>query len=61
MTLAEATAVNSYLTTLGSTFKGRFNASGRAYPDVSAQGENVQIVVNGVTGGIGGLHTIVAY
>lgn len=32
-------AVEAYLTKLGSEFSGRFNRSGRAYPDVSAQGQ----------------------
>ncbi|KAJ7656335.1 family S53 protease [Mycena polygramma] len=36
-------AVATYLTALGSTYRGRFNTSGRGYPD----GENVQIVVAG--------------
>ncbi|KAH8116692.1 family S53 protease-like protein [Phellopilus nigrolimitatus] len=47
-------AVNSYLTTLGTTNSGRFNRSGRGYPDVSAQGENIEIVVDGETGLIAG-------
>ncbi|KAJ7931745.1 family S53 protease [Mycena leptocephala] len=47
----QADAVAKYLDVLGSTNKGLFNASGRGYPDVSAQGENVQIVSAGQTGG----------
>ncbi|KAF5315080.1 hypothetical protein D9619_007609 [Psilocybe cf. subviscida] len=43
----QASAVSSYLTALGSTNSGKFNTSGRAFPDVSAQGENVEIVVSG--------------
>ncbi|KAJ7625518.1 subtilisin-like protein [Roridomyces roridus] len=50
----QATAVAGYLKTLGNTNKGLFNTSGRAYPDVSAQGENVQIVSGGSTGGVDG-------
>ncbi len=50
----EATAVNAYIAKLGSTNRGLYNASGRAYPAVSAQGERVQIVVNGRTGSVGG-------
>ncbi|KIJ52725.1 hypothetical protein M422DRAFT_25806 [Sphaerobolus stellatus SS14] len=36
--------VSSFLTKLGSTNAGKFNVSGRDFHDVSAQGENVQIV-----------------
>jgi len=43
----QSTAVSSFLTKLGSTNAGLFNVSGRAYPDVSAQGENFQVVVGG--------------
>jgi tripeptidyl-peptidase I len=50
----QADAVNAYLTKLGSTNKGLYNASGRAYPDVSAQGERLEIVVDGETGLVGG-------
>ncbi|KZT18916.1 subtilisin-like protein [Neolentinus lepideus HHB14362 ss-1] len=45
----QASAVSSYLSTLGSTDSGLFNSSGRAYPDVAAQGNGVEIVVNGTT------------
>ncbi|KAJ7491892.1 subtilisin-like protein [Mycena latifolia] len=47
-------AVAQYLNVLGSTNKGLFNTSGRGYPDVSAQGENVQIVSGGQTQGVDG-------
>lgn len=40
-------AVAEYLTKLGSQYSGRFNRNGRAYPDVSAQGQSILIVVNG--------------
>ncbi|KAF7356383.1 Family S53 protease [Mycena venus] len=50
----QADAVAGYLKALGSTNQGLFNASGRGYPDVSAQGENVQIVSGGQTGGVDG-------
>ncbi|KAF5314952.1 hypothetical protein D9619_007616 [Psilocybe cf. subviscida] len=50
----QASAVSSYLTALGSTNSGKFNTSGRAFPDVSAQGENVEIVVGGQTGLVAG-------
>lgn len=45
----QSSAVSSYLSTLGSTNAGYFNASGRAYPDVAAQGNEVEIVVGGST------------
>ncbi|KAI0031217.1 subtilisin-like protein [Vararia minispora EC-137] len=50
----QTAAVEAYLTKLGSTNAGLFNRSGRAYPDVSAQGERVQIVLGGRTGSVGG-------
>ncbi|KAK7024068.1 subtilisin-like protein [Favolaschia claudopus] len=50
----QTNAVSSYLTKLGSTFAGRFNASGRAYPDISAMGERVEIVQRGRTGLVAG-------
>ncbi|KAJ7504162.1 family S53 protease [Mycena galericulata] len=50
----QSDAVAKYLDVLGSTNKGLFNTSGRGYPDVSAQGENVQIVSGGTTEGVDG-------
>ncbi|KAJ7184593.1 subtilisin-like protein [Mycena filopes] len=50
----QATAVNAYLAKLGTTFKGLYNASGRAYPDVSAIGQRVSIVDAGRTGLVAG-------
>ncbi|KAF9202375.1 hypothetical protein BGZ59_002190, partial [Podila verticillata] len=40
-------AVNSYLKQLGNTHDGLFNRSGRDFPDISAQGENIAIVLSG--------------
>lgn len=40
-------AVENYLSTLGSTNANLFNATGRAYPDVSTQGANFQVNVAG--------------
>ncbi|KAH9059257.1 subtilisin-like protein [Lactarius vividus] len=37
----------AYLTKLGSTYAGRFNTSGRGFPDVGATGTNLQIVSSG--------------
>ncbi|KAJ7092235.1 family S53 protease [Mycena epipterygia] len=36
--------VATYLTTLGTTHSGKFNRTGRGFPDVSAQGENFEII-----------------
>ncbi|KAI0760227.1 peptidase S8/S53 domain-containing protein [Fomes fomentarius] len=36
----QSDAVEKYLRTLGNTYNGRYNASGRAYPDVSVHGVN---------------------
>ncbi|THG98674.1 hypothetical protein EW026_g3567 [Hermanssonia centrifuga] len=37
-------AVSGYLETLGNTNAGKYNRSGRAFPDVAAMGQNVEIV-----------------
>ena len=50
----QTSAVSGYLNALGSTNNGLFNRAGRAFPDVSAQGENVEIVVGGRTGLVAG-------
>ena len=50
----QQTAVSSYLSALGSTNKGKFNTSGRGFPDVATQGVNFEIVVDGDTGLVGG-------
>ncbi|KAJ3488113.1 hypothetical protein NLI96_g3093 [Meripilus lineatus] len=50
----QSSAVSSYLTTLGSTNAGRFNTSGRGFPDVSAMGDNVEIVWQQQAGLVGG-------
>ena len=39
--------MSGYLAALGGQYAGRFNASGRGYPDVSAQGTTFAIVANG--------------
>ncbi|KAF9004123.1 subtilisin-like protein [Hymenopellis radicata] len=43
----QTSAVNGYLAELGSEYSGLYNASGRGFPDVSAQGQNVAIVYRG--------------
>ncbi|KAH9857435.1 family S53 protease [Lenzites betulinus] len=50
----QATAVKTYLTALGTTNSGKFNTSGRAFPDVSTQGVDFEIVVDGRTEGVDG-------
>ncbi|KAI0745384.1 family S53 protease [Earliella scabrosa] len=47
-------AVSAYLTALGNTNSGRFNRNGRAFPDIAAQGDNVEIVVSNQFGLVGG-------
>ncbi|KAJ7221468.1 subtilisin-like protein [Mycena pura] len=43
----KATAVKAYLAKLGTEFAGKFNVSGRGYPDVSAQGQRVEVIASG--------------
>lgn len=50
----EDSAVEAYLDFLGDTNAGKFNVSGRAYPDVAAQGQRVEIVDGGRTGLVAG-------
>ncbi|KAJ3771213.1 subtilisin-like protein [Lentinula raphanica] len=48
-------AVATYLDAIGDDlYKGRFNRSGRGYPDVSAQGEKIQIIQSGELNPVGG-------
>ncbi|KAF8868618.1 peptidase S8/S53 domain-containing protein [Mucidula mucida] len=50
----QTSAVNSYLTELGSVYSGLYNTSGRGFPDVSAQGQNVIIVYRDELTGVDG-------
>ncbi|KAI0046370.1 family S53 protease [Auriscalpium vulgare] len=50
----QKTAVSQYLTKLGTTRNGRFNESGRGFPDVSAAGRNFNIVYKGNTTTVSG-------
>ncbi|KAJ6519080.1 family S53 protease [Mycena sanguinolenta] len=43
----QADAVAGYLKALGSTNQGLFNTSGRGFPDIAAQGEDIQIFSGG--------------
>ena len=50
----QASAVSAYLSALGNTNSGRFTRTGRAFPDISAQGENVEITLSGQFGLVDG-------
>ncbi|KAF9448952.1 subtilisin-like protein [Macrolepiota fuliginosa MF-IS2] len=50
----QTTAVTNYINFLGNTFNGLYNKTGRAYPDVSAQGNGFQVVIGGTTSSVGG-------
>ncbi|KAF9645510.1 subtilisin-like protein [Thelephora ganbajun] len=51
----QSQAVETFLGTLGDqTYTGLFNASGRGFPDVAAQGLNFQVVVGGKIYSVGG-------
>ena len=50
----QESAVSEYLDWLGDTYSGLFNAEGRGYPDVAAEGMNVAIVLNGQIGPVQG-------
>ncbi|KAJ3895532.1 peptidase S8/S53 domain-containing protein [Lentinula edodes] len=39
--------VSSYFSSIGSANEGLYNTSGRAVPDIAAQGENIPIITNG--------------
>ncbi|KAH8111217.1 family S53 protease [Phellopilus nigrolimitatus] len=43
----QASSARSYLASLGKTNAGLFNRTGRGFPDISAQGEKVEVAVNG--------------
>ena len=47
-------AVERYLDALGDKYKGRYNASGRAIPDVSTQGSRFVVTINGQTETVSG-------
>ncbi|KAI0828533.1 family S53 protease [Trametes gibbosa] len=50
----QAAAVSQYLNALGSTNAGLFKPGGRGFPDISAQGENVEIVFQQTFGTVSG-------
>ncbi|KAF8917410.1 subtilisin-like protein [Mucidula mucida] len=50
----QAAAVANYTARIGTQFAGLFNAAGRAYPDVAAQGQNFRVILGGRTISVGG-------
>ncbi|KAG6886113.1 hypothetical protein C0993_002632 [Termitomyces sp. T159_Od127] len=50
----QSSAVATFLSSLGTTFSGLFNATGRAYPDVSAQANNFRVIIGGSLNAVGG-------
>lgn len=50
----QSAAVSTFVTKLGTEYAGLYNKTGRAYPDVAAQGSGFQVVIGGVTQSVGG-------
>ncbi|KAH8832840.1 peptidase S8/S53 domain-containing protein [Flagelloscypha sp. PMI_526] len=50
----QKTVVDSYVTSLGTKYNGLYNKTGRAYPDIAAQGSGFQVVIGGRTSSVGG-------
>ncbi|OJT02652.1 Tripeptidyl-peptidase sed3 [Trametes pubescens] len=50
----QSAAVSTFLTALGNTNAGKFNKAGRGFPDISAQGQNVDIVFQNQVGTVAG-------
>lgn len=50
----QASAVSTYLSALGSTNSGKFNKTGRAFPDISTQGVDFEVVIDGSVEGVSG-------
>jgi tripeptidyl-peptidase-1 len=50
----QSAQVKSYISSLGTTYSGKYNATGRGFPDIAAQGQNVEIVNAGSLGGVAG-------
>ncbi|CAJ2509324.1 Uu.00g143500.m01.CDS01 [Anthostomella pinea] len=50
----QQSTVNAYIASLNGTYDGVYNKSGRAYPDVAAQGNNDAIVWAGILRTVGG-------
>ncbi|RDB15869.1 putative tripeptidyl-peptidase SED2 [Hypsizygus marmoreus] len=50
----QSTAVSTFVTALGTKFAGLYNTTGRAYPDLAAQGNGFQVVIGGRVNSVGG-------
>ncbi|KJA25711.1 hypothetical protein HYPSUDRAFT_64438 [Hypholoma sublateritium FD-334 SS-4] len=50
----QSAAVSKFVTGLGTKLNGLYNKTGRAYPDVSAQGQFFQVIVGGRTESVAG-------
>jgi tripeptidyl-peptidase-1 len=50
----QSSAVSAFLTKQGTTYSQYFNASGRGFPDVAAQGQGFQVAVGGRFESVGG-------
>jgi tripeptidyl-peptidase-1 len=50
----QTTAVKAFINKLGNTFDGLYNKTGRAYPDLAAQGSGFQVVLGGRVISVGG-------
>ncbi|KAF8912455.1 peptidase S8/S53 domain-containing protein [Mucidula mucida] len=50
----QAQAVADFVSGLGDTYTGLYNSSGRAYPDVAAQGSGFRVVIGGTVNSVGG-------
>jgi len=50
----QSSVVATFLTAQGTTYSTYYNATGRGFPDVSAQGNNFAVVIGGSTESVGG-------
>ncbi len=50
----QTSAVSGYIKALGSTNSGKYNATGRGFPDIATQGVNFEVVVGGQSGTVEG-------
>ncbi|KAJ1304004.1 hypothetical protein OPQ81_008412 [Rhizoctonia solani] len=50
----QASAVSTFLGSLGTTYSGLYNTTGRGFPDVAAQGRSFQVVQGGQTTSVAG-------
>ncbi|KAF8159850.1 peptidase S8/S53 domain-containing protein [Crassisporium funariophilum] len=50
----QSTAVSTFVTGLGTKFAGLYNKMGRAYPDISAQGQGFQVIIGGSVNSVAG-------